>query len=255
MNNRVRWSMVALMGLLMVTLAGCTSLFMDPRTDLPASQEAFPIEPEQSSIDVMSLRERIAYRAVLESSYHEDVSAQFRRGSRPYIETVREDIQAVVISLDLPQDQTQEEGPHVFPYVLFLVNSASRDVLDAFRITPMLDSRTVTIESLDSRRVTTVAMSDYFAEEILARNDVAANRILVRPKDNLCDPDGYSWSGYVCKVMRPAYLDTPAYEECVDQCSFVMPGPLALTCLPICWSQHWYPEMCLEWVFVVIEPC
>jgi hypothetical protein len=153
-------------------------------------------------------------------------------------------VQTVVFTLEPPAERT-EKKVRVYPYAMFIFDSTSREPQAVFKVTPDLDSRTLTIESLMSGQQSISKMSSCVAAELEAAHASADRQM--RPKDNFCNPDGYSYILCGCVEFMPAHYD----EDCLDQCLAVCQTYNCLLCYPACWV----PEYCIDYRCTTILPC
>ena len=95
----------------------------------------------------MGIWERLAFRAVTRSPEYEALGGSFLRESAPLIAHLGG--RTFALALDQPTtDERLQQGAAVFPYVLFLVDPAKDEILEAYRVNPELTSSMLHVESL-----------------------------------------------------------------------------------------------------------
>ena len=145
MNSTRSLLSVLLAVALSLLLAGCASLLGPLRDE--TVEEQTPLAGNTSS-STHSLASRIAVRAVFDSPLFDDVSESFTRRSLPSVKYVTDTSYAVVFSVEPDEGAESSDGFLVYPYVVFVVDVASREVLEVIEAIPSIEQGTLLIESL-----------------------------------------------------------------------------------------------------------
>lgn len=251
MRRERRWLTAAIfMAMSIGLLSGCTSLFTDLGID--------PLTKPQEIVETMSLADRIAYRAAFESPHYREISRQIRPGSRPYIERPSMGVQTVVFSLELQDTANVTEDFRVYPYAMFLFDPSSRELIEVYRVTPVLSEHVLIIESLTEDETYTEAMSECVAAELESARFAAHARAgngRLNPKDYLCDPDATSPYGLCwCEEVVAPHYDLDCLDVCLLGCT-ALPSPYNTLCIGVCYASCWVPEYCADYECTTIYPC
>ncbi len=252
------WSFSLMGGGLLIALVACTSLFVPFETDPPDSQVVAPAGEGEGESRTLSIRDRVALRLVNDSPFYDEIAPLIRPGPEPNIVSHATGITTVVYSLELPQAAYLSDGPLVYPYVMFLVDSTSREILEVAKIVPDLSSRSLDAEILTTREHRILPMADSVYEELTQRADELGSR--VKPKDDLCDPDATNpYQVYICYEWVEGHYDEAALDICVTACTvlFEYNAPLKLTCIGGCYYSCWIYGHCApgQGELVTIYPC
>lgn len=239
---------------LVAFLVGCTSLFSVLEMDSTVALEPHAVGISSQITTTMSAADRIGYRVARESSYYSEVSDAIRPGSDVCIERPAANVQIVVFELEPNAASGIEDGFVVYPFVAFVIDFLSREVVEVYKVTPMLSERLMTIESLPQRTTIVRELSDGIVEELELARARRVRGTPARPKDYLCNPDGYSYVLCVCTDKIPAHY-LPGYDACREDCTNNPGFGGYLLCLTWCWLDHWVPAGCGEYTCTLIMPC
>jgi len=261
METHGRGSRVLILAIALLLLAGCVPPFRPLNEDpLRAGNLGRPQSVDRP-VDRDNLTERLACRAAYQSPYYGEISAQIRAGSSPHIEEPSIGVRIVVFSLEPASQERDSTGVLVYPYAMFVIDSHSREVVNAYRVSPVLSERILVVESLGEREVHTREMAECVVAELSwprqAMPEQADMERRVRPKDYLCDPDATSpYSMCWCQEIVPAHMDLNCLDYGITGCG-VLPSPWNLICIGACYVSCWVPEYCAPWAYecVTIYPC
>lgn len=256
MKTRRLFAIVLLLALL---AGGCTSIF-DP---ISANKLGDSEELEQGKrgeiVQIASAFERLALRSVLDSSYYQNISDSVLEGSRPEIVRLSNRYM-VVISLESGEKETRNSGMAVCPYVVFIGDAVTRELVEVVRVSPELDSRTLVIESFthgDSS--STMPMEPEVAERLLQLRgefeEARMDRIRALPKipcdPSLTEPEYNCWW-----VTTPGYFTQPDYSICLADCYLACAyhPEACIGYMAACAYIHWNPAV-EEWDCYWTYPC
>jgi len=207
---------------LVIALAGCTS-WLSLRYSEGTSNVESPGVMGYTDLE-LGLSERLSLRAVLESAYYSEIRSSLTTHSRPSIAHPTEDIDVVVFSLTPMQGIDQHDGIMVYPYAMFLVDTGTREVLSADRVTPKLSEGMLRVESLmdgniETKEMRPCAIAELSRAEDSARHRTRAEGMPIQPQ-RVCDDD----------ITKPTTVCT-----CLD----TVPGHYNDDCLGKCPADCW----------------
>ena len=258
MDKRFRLSVGLTAMALLVFLSGCASLLNPLHSDPLVTPEAEALVTSGVAGSSLNPGERVALRAVQESSYYNEVSASILQRSLPSVSRPTQATYTVVFSLKPAEEGTSVDDFVIYPYVMFIVDSVTKQVLDACKVTSNLSERTLLVESLARDVTYTERMAPGVAAE-LEQGRVAAEQrtgrdVRVQPKyecdESLTEPVTVCW----CVDEVPGHYDADCLQDCADFCG-VFPPPQCAICYASCYVGCWVPEYCIEIACQTIYPC
>lgn len=258
--KNTRWMIVAAAILLLcILIGGCTSL-LSPlranRVDLPESLEVNLNEPLYSQ---MGAQERIILRSVQSSPYYESISDSIVRDLPPSVSRPKGQECVVVYSLRPDEASGFQRGAlRAYPYVVFVADSITKELLEVSKVTPDVDSGMLLVESLSLGETYTCSMSPCVLAEISRLSDTAAKAWRGEPRlspkyecdESLTEPETVCW----CAETEPGHYDLDCLDVCTTGCG-VLPPAQAVTCIGGCYVVCWVPEYCIEVECQTIYPC
>jgi len=258
MSKRFRLAIGLTVVTLLVFLSGCASLLNPLHSDPLVTPEAEALSTSGVAGSSLNPGERVALRAVQESSYYNEVSASILRRSLPSVSRPTQVAYTVVFSLEPTEEGTSVDGFRIYAYVMFIVDSVTKQVLDAYKATPILSERTLFIESLARDVTYTQDMAPCVAAELAQARTAAEQRVgrdvRVQPKyecdESLTEPKTVCW----CVETVPGHYDDDCLQDCADFCG-VFPPPQCAICYASCYVGCWVPEYCIEVECETIYPC
>lgn len=238
--------------LLGIMIGGCSSLLGPLSGDQTDYAEFSQSGPNEVPYHQMSVQERLAVRSVRNSPEYESISGSMLRGSTPLVLSPNGEECVVVFSLAPETGKEVRSGKSVvYPYVMFIADPATEQLLEVYKVSPDMDSGTLLVESLVRDESSNVPMDPDVLAEL--SGEPAANSVdsrgnpRVTPKYE-CD-ESLTYPKTVCwcteYVHHPATLKQPQFDYCTTACS-VLPPAQASACTAAC---------CILWIVFPYDEC
>jgi len=232
---------------LLLLVAACSFLQSSPVTDAAHSVETGPLGMQEAAFRNLRMEERVSLSVVQSSPLYEAIMSSAILPLPPIIRFLPYGVCAIVMTLDRPKKPANETDMGIYPYVVFLVDSMNRQVVNAYRVTPLLSDRTLHMESLADGDSWIEPMSACVADGLTqTRSSSAAMRGqdhrvgLKRPCDeSISQPVTECW----CNEWIPAYWDDTCMSNCTSMCGSF--PPLARpACVAVCIGGCLVPAQC-----------
>jgi len=259
MKKSIIFAWGAMTVVLISVLVGCTLLQEKADLDGANSPAAESLAEIAVTNPTVKSGEQVAIEIVLRSGYYQDVSESILDHVPPCVERLPLGSYAVVFALELSGSQRLESDFHVYPYAIFFVEPGSRQLVNAYCVTPDLANEQLLLESLlqDEERIQ--PMSVCLVEELQQMRELARSRRdhngivgVKRPcDDSITQPVTECW----CAEVIPAHMDYGCLSDCWAVCDLIPSEWARLACYGGCSVSCLVPATCAEVECETIYPC
>lgn len=243
--------------ILCIVIGGCTSLLNPLREDRLEPSKVLELDASAPIASQMGVGDRMALRSVQDSPQYKMLSDSFLPGSTPHISRPKGREYAVILSLKPDKGMVfQEFEINVYPYVVFVLDPITKELVEVCKATPSIDSGTLLVESLLQDETYTSEMSPCVLAELSQASQMVSrawrgDRRLA-PKyecdESLTEPKTTCW----CTETVPGHYNTGCISDCLSVCEF---APFPPVCIAVCMVACWVPAYCVEIECQTIYPC